>query len=189
MMRVIGKYLAATAGYRALLPTVLVVSPVLALFTRSQYREDRQYSWGGLYGTYDNPPQGDQGYVTKRAPFPNVTTGVRGWFNRTVWTIRNPLYNYKRKVSVTYRECTVVTIKGNKDISDKYRIPGWMFARAYCSQGRLIAFEWYSVTPWSRKRGLRVRIGWKIKGRKFDRPNDFAPLVFTINPFDGYGND
>lgn len=33
MMRVTGKYLAATAGYRALLPTVLVVSPVRALFT------------------------------------------------------------------------------------------------------------------------------------------------------------
>jgi len=78
----------------ALLLTVPVAAPIIALFTRAQPYGLAPYSWGGLWGTYDNPPQGDQGFVGKRAPFVGVTTGWRGYLNRVMWMIRNPLYGY-----------------------------------------------------------------------------------------------
>lgn len=55
-------------------------------------------------------------------------------------------------------------------------------------QRRPYAFEYYKIWPYSKKRCVRIRFGWKIQGRKFTQLGDFAPLVFTINPFDGYGD-
>ena len=68
------------------LPTALIALylimvaaiPTIALFTCAMPYGLRPYTWGGLWGTWDNPPQGDRGYVEKRAPFPGVTTGVKG---------------------------------------------------------------------------------------------------------------
>lgn len=174
--------------YLGMLGTTPIVNFIIPIFTRAQYKENRKYNWGWLYGTFDNPPQGDDGFVTKRAPFPNVTTGLKGYWNRVAWMRRNRLYNLKKKLSVQYGIATNVTIKGNPDISDKYKIPGWMFAIAKDGK-KVFAFEFYGIFPWSETRNLRVRLGWKIKGRKFTVPGDFAQLVFTINPFDGYGNE
>lgn len=171
------KYLLTVTGKLLLLPTVPLVAPILSLFTKPDQTE-----WGWIYGTYDNPPQGDRGYVAKRAPFPNKLTGFKGYINRTMWIIRNPLYGYNKMAGVKYTGGEV-TIKGNPNISDKYKIPGWMLA-TYKNK----AFEFYCVLPYTSKRNIRIRIGYKIKSPKF-KTMGFAPLVFTINPFDGYGND
>lgn len=77
-----------------------------------------------------------------------------------------------------------VKIKGNPNISDKYKIPGWMWATY---TGKSKAFEFYAVLPYNKTRNLRIRLGFKIKSDKFPKMG-FAPLVFTINPFDGYGD-
>lgn len=189
MLRLLWKFLFGTFSYFILLPTVFIVAPILGLFTKAApHKKPGGYKWGSIYGTYDNPPQGDEGYVNKRSPFPGVTRGFKGYINRVMWTIRNPLYNWKRKFLVTFVEGTVVTVKGNPDISDKYKIPGKMTATAYVDS-RLTAFEFYGIFPYSKKRNVRIRIGWKIKGRKFTKDGDTAALVFTFNPFDGYGNN
>lgn len=173
--------------YALLLPTVLVVSPILSLFTEPKKHGKKRYTWGGIYGTYDNPPQGDEGYVAKRGVFPNEEYGWKGYVNRVVWIIRNPLYGLKRKLSINFNTYTNKRIYGNPEISDKYKIPGWMVCLAF-DKFKLVAFEIYCVFPYSKRRNVRIRMGWKIKGRKFTKVGHFAPLVFTFNPFDSYGN-
>lgn len=159
---------------------------IVSLFTRPMDPDLPKYTWGSLWGTFDNPPQGDRAYIAKHSPFPNVITGWKGYVNRSMWITRNSLYNLKLKFLVRYKDCTNVVIEGNAGISDKYKVPGWLFAKAYCGD-KLIAWEWYSITPYSETRNIRIRLGWKIKGDKFDETGEYAQLVFTINPFDGYG--
>lgn len=182
------RYALGVISYTVLLITTPIANLIIPLFTKTEEeRDDRRYDWGWIYGTYDNPPQGDRGWILTRSPYPNILTGWRGYVNRVGWMRRNRLYGLKKKLSVGYEHDTEVLIKGDPNISDKYKVAGWMFAVAK-TDGDVVAFEWYSVTPWSKRRNLRIRIGWKIKGRKFVQSGDFAPMVFTINPFDGYGS-
>lgn len=165
------------------LPLALLIIP---LIYRAQEEGKPLYTWGGQYGTFDNPPQGDRGYIAKHAPFPNVITGWKGWVNRIGWMWRNPLYGYSKSTGIEYNETDILNIKGNPNISDKYKIAGWMWATLRDSEGNLKAFEWYSVTPWSDRRNLRIRLGWKIKTEKM-LERSWARHVVTINPFDGWG--
>ena len=169
-----------------LLLTVPVAAPVIAAFTRAQPHDAGPYSWGWLWGTYDNPPQGDEGYIRKRAPFPGLITGWQGYVNRVMWMIRNPCYGFARWTALDYIADQVQRVIGKDGISDKDKVPGWYFVRLY-HFGDLVGFEFYGVFPWSETRNLRVRLGWKILTDKFQR-NGFAQLVNTVNPFDGYGD-
>lgn len=169
--------------------TVVVAAPVIALFTREQEYGKPEYTWGWLWGTYDNPPQGDRGYVTKRSLILNETTGIKGYVNRVMWMFRNPLYGLSKRLAVPYRTDYFYQINGNTNISDKYKIPGSYLVKVFDKKGgKVIAFEYYLIKPWSANKDLRMRIGWKVETDKF-ATNGFAPLVVTCNPFDGYGND
>jgi hypothetical protein len=165
--------------------TLPFVPPVVALFTRAQPYDRRPYTWGGWWGTWDNPPQGDQGFVAKHAWFIGVTTGWRGYLNRVQWMWRNKLYGFAKLVSLSYSPDLQLSYIGNPNISDKYRTPGWYLAKLHYKK-RLVGFEFYCVLPWSQNRNLRCRLGWKIMTDKFQRYG-FAQLVNTCNPFDGYG--
>ena len=182
------QYFASVLLYISLLPTSVPAAVIVSAFTKAaEHKRPGGYSWGGWWGTYDNPPQGDEGFVEKRAPYPGVTTGFKDYINRVAWMRRNRLYGLKKLLSYTYSNRTVVSLKGNPDVSDKYYVSGYLHVSAR-EKGELKAFEFYGVFPYSKKRCLRVRLGWKIKGRKFTQAGDLAPLVFTINPFDGYGS-
>ena len=50
-----------------LLLTVPIASLVVPLFYRAQADDLDLYTWGGQYGTFDNPPQGDRGFISKHA--------------------------------------------------------------------------------------------------------------------------
>ncbi len=167
--------------------SMLIVPQVLALFTKAQpYKEgDEEYSWGGWWGTYDNPPQGDEGFVEKRATFPNVITGWKGYVNRVHWMWRNPLYGFQKQVAVEYDTGIYLKVKGNLNISDKYKVPGYYFVRAY-KDGKLVGFEYYLVKPYKENKCIRIRLGWKFATDKFERYG-FAQLVDTINPVKKYG--
>ena len=179
------KYFASVLLYVSLLPTSVPAALIVSAFTRAaEHKKPGGYSWGGWWGTYDNPPQGDRKWLREHPEL----TGWRGYLNRVGWMRRNRLYGLKRWLSVKHADCTTKQYRGNPNISDKYRIPGWLFVTARCHSKKLQAFEWYSVTPYSKKRCLRVRLGWKIKGDKFDETGEFGALVFTINPFDSYGS-
>lgn len=167
--------------------TALPAAIIVPLFTREQEYGKPEYTWGWLWGTYDNPPQGDAGFVRKRCLFPSVTTGFKGYLNRCMWMLRNPLYGLAKRMALKWSGTATLTVTGNPDISDKYKIPGSMFAKLY-EGDKLIGFEYYLVKPWSEKRDLRLRLGWKMMTEKF-KQKGFAQFVATGNPFDGYGND
>lgn len=186
---IIIRYLASVALYVTLLPLSSLAAFVVPAFTRAMpHKLPEGYRWGGWFGTYDNPPQGDGGFISKRAPYPNRLTGWRGYANRVQWMRRNRLYGLKRWLAVDYRVCTSRKFRGNPAINDKHRIAGWLFVTARCHSKKLQAFEWYSVTHYTKNRCLRIRLGWKIKGDKFDEAGEFGALVFTVNPFDSYGD-
>ena len=170
-----------------LLLTVPIAAPVVAAIYRAQPHGQPSYKWGWLWGTYDNPPQGDEGYVRKRAPFPGLITGWQGYVNRVMWMIRNPVYGFARWTSLNYSADQVQYVIGQDGISDKEAIPGWYFVRLHSlKSGKCVGFEFYGVFPYSKTRDLRIRLGWKILTSKF-RERGFAPIVNTVNPFDGYG--
>lgn len=100
-------YFLSSVLYLTLLPTVYVVTPFLSLFTRPDWSVKERYRWGWIYGTHDNPPQGDRAWVTKHCPFPNEFSGWKGWANRTGWLYRNKLYNLKKSLSVRFEANTV----------------------------------------------------------------------------------
>lgn len=167
--------------------TALPAALIVPLFTRAQEYGKTEYTWGWLWGTYDNPPQGDQGFVAKRCLFLGVTTGFKGYVNRVMWMLRNPLYGLAKRSAIKWSDTATMTITGNPDISDKSKIPGSMFAKL-CEGNKLIGFEYYCVKPWSATRDLRVRLGWKMTTEKF-KNKGFAQFVGTCNPFDGYGDE
>lgn len=182
------KWLLATLLDVLLLPTAYLLAPVIAAFTRPQLDipDKCNYSWGGIYGTYDNPPQGDQGFIRERCFFPQIVTGWRGYLNRCLWMWRNPLYSYQKIVGVKNQPGALVGHIGDASISDKYARPGWYYAELRDCTIELIAFELYCVLPWGFGKCLRVRIGYKIMTDKLERFG-FAPLVDTINPVKSYG--
>ncbi|WYV99677.1 hypothetical protein Kassivere_00172 [Pseudomonas phage vB_PpuM-Kassivere] len=168
--------------------TVLPAAIIVPLFTRAQQWGKSEYTWGWIWGTYDNPPQGDEGYYSKRAPFLNEMTGVKGYINRVMWMLRNPLYGLAKRMSLPYNSNYHYVQTGNMDISDKYKIPGSYFVKVFDKQGgKLVGFEYYLIKPYSETRNIRCRIGWKIATDKFAQKG-FAQFVGTCNPFDGYGD-
>lgn len=172
-----------------LMMSVPFFAPIIAIFTREKPYGQTEYTWGWLWGTYDNPPQGDEGYVAKRALFIGATTGLKGYVNRVMWMYRNPLYGVSKRFAVPYRTDYFYYVDGDTSISDKYKIPGSYLVKVFDKKGgNMVAFEYYLVKPWSDTKDLRVRIGWKVWTDKF-AANGFAPLVVTCNPLDGYGND
>ena len=181
------KWLAMALLDWLLLLTVPLAALIIAAFTREQSYLTPRYTWGGWWGTYDNPPQGDEGFVRKRSLFAGITTGWKGYLNRVHWMVRNPLYGYALLCSLKYSPGYVLTCVGNQDISDKYKIAGWYFAKLL-DGSRLAGFEFYGVFPWSKTRDLRVRLGWKMVTSKF-KEYGIAQLVNSINPFDGYGDN
>lgn len=180
------KWLVLSAFKIMLLVLTVPASVFVPLYYRAQEPELMRYTWGGWFGTFDNPPQGDRGFIAKHALFKNTTAGLMGYINRVQWMFRNPLYGFAKTAGVSYCATDTLKISGNPQISDKYKIKGWVLATLHDRHGKLKAFEWYSVTPWSKRRNVRIRLGWKIKTDKM-QTRGWARHVFTINPLDGWG--
>jgi len=162
------KWLALCVLDWLLLLLVQSAAPIIAAFTRAQPHDAGPYSWGWLWGTYDNPPRGDEGYVAKRAPFKGLIAGWQGYVNRVWWMIRNPLYGFARMSAIPHSQNTVQNLIGKDGISDKDGIPGWHFVRVYSLDSKKqVGFEFYGVFPYSTTRDVRIRLGWKILTDKF----------------------
>ncbi len=123
-----------------LLPSLLVAPQVIALFTKQMPQDLPIYTWGGWWGTYDNPPQGDEGFVENGAFFPNTTSGLKGYVNRVQWMWRNKLYGYNKLTAIEYNVNDEMTFIGDPAISDRSKHPGWYFAKLH-SASKLIGIE------------------------------------------------
>lgn len=166
-----------------LLPVWYLAALLISLFTS----EDSGWPWwAGWASTYDNPPSGDERWQ-RLGFFPFEYSGFKGYANRVGWLWRNPGYGFAKAVSVPWEEDTVIHSSGNRDISDKYKVPGYYLAIAREPHWQdAIAWELYIVAPCGFGKCLRVRLGWKIMTHKFQSMG-FAPLVNTCNPFKSYG--
>lgn len=188
-MRLYLKYVSLVVLDLLSLLSSIPVVPILSLFTKAKPDlNERGEPWGWIYGTWDNPPQGDEKWQ-REGWFPHITTGFRGYLNRIGWLYRNPCYGFQRLAGIDYARDNVVTHTGNENISDKYKIPGSYLAKVRTAGGDLIAFEYYIVKPWrigSFEKCFRMRIGWKVMTDKYERYG-FAALVDTINPIKSYG--
>lgn len=169
----------------------IIAAPILSIFTKAQPDLDEHGEpWGWIYGTWDNPPQGDEKWQ-REGWFPNITTGWKGYLNRIGWLYRNPCYGLQRMLGVKYNEENILSFTGNPDISDKYKVAGSYFAKLHSPKGDLLAFEYYLLKPWSigsYEKCIRIRLGWKMMTDKFQRYG-FATMVDTVNPHKGYGKD
>lgn len=177
------------ADIAILLANYLVVAWVLSLFTKAQPDLDEETTpWGGWFGTWDNPPQGDEKWQ-REGWFPGETTGVKGYLNRVGWLFRNPGYGFQRRIGIEYSDRINLVVSGNPDISDKYKIPGSYLVTARWPKGRLVAFEYYLVKPYKIgkiEKCIRIRLGWKMMTDKFELYG-FAAFVDTVSPFKKYG--
>jgi hypothetical protein len=164
-----------------LIPIWFLGAPVVSLFTREMPDTDEDLpSWGWWFGTYDNPPQGDERHQRNFGHLPKYIV-------RVLWLWRNPGYNFQKAIGVKYDPAYIVTYTGREDISDKYKKPGHYFAMCHTLDGEVKAWEFYCVYPWAFGKCIRIRLGYKIMTDKFGRYG-FAPLVNTINPVKSYGD-
>lgn len=169
-----------------LLSSVVAV-PILSIFTRPQPDlNEAGEPWGWIYGTWDNPPQGDAKWI-REGWFPGETKGFTGYLNRVGWLYRNPCYGYQRMAGFDWDKANYITYTGDLDISDKYKRPGSYYAEVRSTEGRLLAFEYYLVKPYPNGTScFRMRLGWKIMTDKYELYG-FATLVDTITPWKKYG--
>lgn len=162
------------------------IAPIfVSLFTRAADDLD-EYTpeWGWMFGTWDNPPQGDTKHQ-REGFFPGALYGFKGYAMRVQWLWRNPGYNFQKWVGIPYTGAKV-EFSGNPDISDKGGRAGSYFATVH-ENGKLIAFEYYIIKPYKRNpnKCFRMRIGYKLLTDKYERYG-FATMVNTIQPYKSY---
>lgn len=154
-----------------------VVAPFIVLFT-SRFGVAPAWAWPWL--THDNPIDGDDGHWQR---WPDNGTRWRAYCRRVAWLWRNRGYSFSYRVCGAETDQPVRIIAGRPFWRDASPT-GWCVAT--CGSAWML-FVWL---PWGRpfgiKRGLRIYLGWKLRG-KLDNPSSTtrAMLVTHINPLKG----
>lgn len=145
------------------------LSPFIVLFTSANGHAPR-LAWPWM--TYDNTIDGDSGHLARWA-------GRPVWMRRIAWLWRNRGYNFSYHVCGVATDKPVCIIAGRTFWNDA-NPRGWCIAT--CGKAWMV-FVWL---PYSATRGLRIYLGWKLRG-KIDKPheNPRAMLVTHINPLKG----
>lgn len=149
------------------------LAPLIAICTN---RAGDAPVWAWPWLTHDNPIDGDGGHWER---WPDNGTRWRRYCRRVAWLWRNRGYNFSYHVCGASTAAPVRIIAGRQFWCDP--VPrGWCVAT--CGRAWML-FVWL---PYSAGRGLRVYLGWKLRG-KIDRPeeNQRAMLVTHINPVKG----
>ncbi len=131
--------------------------------------------WLSYFDTPDNPLDGDEGFITKHAPFKGKQTGIKQYINRCQWLRRNPAYGLDYAVMGRTIRTMPRVISGDSLVSDG---PNITTGRPTGLSGHVLisadnCFEWYYVRQWKNKpKCLRIRAGWKLSGY-INEPNSF----------------
>ena len=143
----------------------MLLSPVIALFAR----DDQYPRWLHWATVHDYPAHGDDNLV----PYPYVTTGWKGWWNRTWYAFRNPAYNFDRDQCGFIPTDKPVVTYGSKTLEDGVLADGWLFAQ--CGYAWLLLITHH----WSATRSTKIVLGWKLWN---------APSLcqFVFSPFGFY---
>lgn len=152
------------------------LAPVIVLATRAGGRAPR---WAWPWLTHDNPIDGDAGHWAR---WPDNGTRRRRFARRVAWLWRNRGYGWSYRISGVVLSGRTHTW-GPRRVSDQPLCAGWCWA--YCPAA--LAWQLYGFVPWwpSARRGLRVRLGWKIP-LTVDHPQERVMLVTHVNPVKGY---
>lgn len=149
------------------------LAPLIVLFTNSQGKSPL---WAFPWLTHDNPIDGDKGHWER---WPDDAHWYDKFQRRTAWLWRNRGYNF------SYYVCGVTT---SSEVEIKYGKAFWKDEnpRGYCFATCGKTWMLFAWLPYSRTRGLRIYLGWKLRN-KIDKPeeNSRAMLVTHINPFKG----
>lgn len=132
--------------------------------------------WAWPWMTHDNPIDGDAGHLAR---WPDDGTRWRVFCRRVAWLWRNRGYGFSYRVGGVNTAGPIRIVAGRafwRDANPR----GWCVATC---NGAWMVFAWL---PYMRGRGLRVYLGWKLRG-KIDHPdeNPRAMLVTHINPIKG----
>lgn len=128
--------------------------------------------WAWLWLTHDNLIDGDSGHLER-------WTGKPVWKRRIAWLWRNRGYNFSYHVCGADTDNPLRIIAGRQFWKDAS-------PRGYCLATCGKAWMLFVWLPYSANHGLRVYLGWKLRG-KIDNPNSNprAMLVTHINPLKG----
>lgn len=144
------------------------LAPLIVLF------DSPKWAWPWL--THDNTIDGDGGHMER---WPDNGTKWRVFCRRVAWLWRNRGYNFSYHVCGADTDGDVKIIAGRQFWKDS-KPRGWCVAT--CNKAWMI-FAWL---PYSESRGLRIYLGWKLRG-KIDKPHESprAMLVTHVNPLKG----
>lgn len=151
-----------------------VMGPLTALLSDKYGGYPRWLSW---WMTPDSPIDGDAGHLARN---PDGSTWWKRVVRRAKWLTRNRGYGFS--YGLAGRGMVGKThFWGDRRVSDNPMHAGWCWAY---NNG---AWEIYGFVPWwpKAKRGLRVRLGWKIP-MTLDTPTGRQMLATHINPIKSY---
>ena len=154
----------------------LIAYPLAPLIVLATNRNGDTPAWSWPWLTQDNPIDGDSGHLER---WPDNGTAWRRFCRRVAWMWRNRGYGFSYRVCGMATEAQIRIVAGRKFWRDATP-RGWCVAT--CGNAWMI-FAWL---PYSATRGLRVYLGWKLRG-KIDLPEESprAMLVTHINPVKG----
>jgi hypothetical protein len=101
---------------------------------------------------------------------------TEGFWEEFHWlTIRNPINNLFNRFGALY-VYPVNIVAGNPNIGDN-------IAGGFCFADMGKYWEFYCIIPYLKNRCVRIRLGWKIIGKK---PGELCPMVVVFNPIQNY---
>lgn len=180
------KYLLFIVLHVIMILVTIGLSPILPAFAIGKPILPKWLSW---FQTPDNPLDGDEGFITKHAPFKGQQKGVKQYINRIVWILRNPYYGLAYgSMGATIKD-TPVVVKGNRYVSND----GNRDLERHVGQSGYVLvksgkhFELYLVYQHGKSaKCFMARFGWKMLGF-LNHPIDWplggkAQFVFSIKP-------
>lgn len=192
------KYGVLWCSFAVLKVVNFIIAPFIVLLGSKEVRNNEEGSylprWLSWFQTWDNPLEGDESWINRKSPFPNTTTGLKGWWNKACWLWRNSCYGFSKDVlgASALRGAVVYSNNplsmSNLNIGDRNGKAG-SYLIFYTKNNKKLAFEYYLIRQYKKypNKCLRIRLGWKLNSSKFDK-NTPAQFVATITPWKEFNN-
>lgn len=153
--------------------------PLIVLVTNTA-GESPKWCWAWL--TYDNSIDGDGGHLDRWRAYVEKYPVWGMYCRRVGWLWRNKGYNFAYYVCGAEANGDIFYSGNPRTESGKPGVPGVLYAWTPDGYWQIFAF-----IPWTKKRALRVYLGWKLKA-KVDNPAEplRAMMATHVNPFRNY---
>lgn len=176
--------------YWLLVPITLItrivnfpLAPVVVLFASDDGWLPRGLWW---FQTPDNPLDGDIGWINEHRPYNPEQSKFQRWVNRWRWLWRNSFYGFGYSVKgFSVKPGFKYSAIGDEAVSNRPYHAG--LVRRYLRNGDgKRYFQFYYVRAWTKKRCIRVNLGWKLWGPMTEGRR--VQYVFSISPFNSWAD-